>query len=89
MATSLSSKSSTRRTGRHLQTSQDGLTHFPLATLKDDDVEDSDDEPDETDTLARESKALRSRQPVAVKQPTGRVVGIIRRYRSRARIDEC
>ena len=55
------------------------LTHFPLATLKDDDVEDSDDEPDETDTLARESKALRSRQPVAVKQPTGRVVGIIKR----------
>ncbi|KIN93475.1 hypothetical protein M404DRAFT_17294 [Pisolithus tinctorius Marx 270] len=51
------------------------------STLKNDDVE-SGDEIDENDTLvqARESRAIRkSMQALAEKQPTGRVVGIVKR----------
>ncbi|KAG6329453.1 hypothetical protein ID866_9636, partial [Astraeus odoratus] len=52
------------------------------ATLKNDDVEESGDEADENDTLVqeRESRLLRAAtQAPMEKQPTGRIVGIIKR----------
>ncbi|PPR00807.1 hypothetical protein CVT26_012448 [Gymnopilus dilepis] len=50
-------------------------------TLKDDDAEDSADEADVEghEVLVRESKVLRTEQRSLEKQPTGRVVGIIKR----------
>lgn len=57
-------------------------TYFiSTATLKNDDVEDSGDEADENDTLvqARESRAVRTVHAPAERQPTGRIVGIIKR----------
>lgn len=51
------------------------------STLKNDDVEESGDEADENDTLvqARESRAIRAIHTPAGRQPTGRIVGIIKR----------
>jgi exosome complex exonuclease DIS3/RRP44 len=51
------------------------------ATLKDDDAEGSDEESDENDVIKRETKALRSQSAKGASegQPTGRVVGIIKR----------
>jgi exosome complex exonuclease DIS3/RRP44 len=57
--------------------------NFRLATLKNDDVEDSGDEGEESDgeVTARESRLVKSEEPArsAERQPTGRVVGIIKR----------
>ena len=50
--------------------------------LKDDDAEDDDDEEgdeENAEVIARESRILKSEQRSAEKQPTGRVVGIIKR----------
>lgn len=63
------------------------ISHLPCtyfitkATLKNDDVEESGDEADENDTLvqARESRAIRAIHTPAERQPTGRIVGIIKR----------
>ncbi|THV04768.1 RNB-domain-containing protein [Dendrothele bispora CBS 962.96] len=52
------------------------------ATLKNDDAEDSAEEGDENgeDVIAKESRVLRSAQvPVSERQPTGRIVGVIKR----------
>lgn len=57
-------------------------TYFiSTATLKNDDVEESGDEADENDTLvqARESRAVRTVHAPAERQPTGRIVGIVKR----------
>ena len=63
------------------------ISHLPrtyfiaTATLKNDDVEESGDEADENDTLvqARESRAIRVTHTPAERQPTGRIVGIVKR----------
>jgi exosome complex exonuclease DIS3/RRP44 len=55
---------------------------YAEATLKDDDVEEAEEEGEENEVFARESKVVRSeiaKRTVAEKQPTGRVVGIIKR----------
>jgi exosome complex exonuclease DIS3/RRP44 len=59
----------------------DGKLKQFAATLKNDDAEDSEDEGDEMDTGAEERKMLRvERSRVAAeKQPTGRIIGIIKR----------
>ncbi|KAL4068784.1 hypothetical protein V8B97DRAFT_1972058 [Scleroderma yunnanense] len=51
------------------------------STLKNDDVEESGDEADENDTLvqAREKRAIRAGHTPTERQPTGRIVGIIKR----------
>ena len=52
------------------------------ATLKNDDAEESGEENEEDDILTRESKVIRSRQSKAApaeRQPTGRIIGIIKR----------
>ena len=51
-------------------------------TLRNDDVEDSDEEGDPTETIVDERRALKFEErlsKVSEKQPTGRVVGIIKR----------
>ncbi|KAI0060894.1 RNB-domain-containing protein [Artomyces pyxidatus] len=51
-------------------------------TLKNDDVEDSDEEGDNNEAIVEERKALKTEEAArraAEKQPTGRVVGIIKR----------
>jgi exosome complex exonuclease DIS3/RRP44 len=53
-----------------------------LATLKNDDAEDSDEEGDDLLVHEHESKvfrAERTKKPPTEKQPTGRVVGVIKR----------
>jgi exosome complex exonuclease DIS3/RRP44 len=52
---------------------------FISATLKDDDAEDSGDEEEENEALTRESKVFLSEGEKGEKQPTGRIVGIIKR----------
>ena len=60
-----------------------GVINGPIeATLKNDDAEESGEENDENDILTRESKVLRSGQSKAApaeRQPTGRIIGIIKR----------
>ena len=55
---------------------------FIAATLKNDDAEDSDEEGEDNEAVARESKALR-KEPATKhtngRQPTGRIVGVIKR----------
>ena len=54
---------------------------FPPATLKNDDADDSGDEGDGEDDelLIKERKLLQSEKRTSEKQPTGRIVGIIKR----------
>ena len=68
------------RGGNNLMLEFSFLT-YSVATLKDDDAEDSADEADVEghEVLVRESKVLRTEQRSIEKQPTGRVVGIIKR----------
>jgi len=81
-----------RRNGKRLQTkwstrtvcaphsSASDCSCSSLATLKNDDAEDSGDEGDEDDEIiAREKKAVRSENVTSEKQPTGRIVGVIKR----------
>jgi len=58
------------------------LSFLSLATLKNDDAEDSEEEGDDMMVHEHESKALRTqrtKKPPTEKQPTGRVVGVIKR----------
>ena len=52
-----------------------------LATLKNDDAEDSGEEGDEDndEVLVKESRHIRSEKQTSEKQPTGRIVGVIKR----------
>lgn len=52
------------------------------ATLKNDDADNSDDEGEENEAIARESKVLRAENAAKranERQPTGRIVGVIKR----------
>lgn len=61
----------------------DTCISFPnAATLKNDDAEDSGEEGEDNEAIVQESKALKmgaAKQIAAEKQPTGRVVGVIKR----------
>lgn len=60
----------------------DGGAHDGSATLKNDDADASEDEGSDDDITAREAKVLRSENAarrVLERQPTGRIVGIIKR----------
>lgn len=83
-------ESSNRRSGRprgyvfhHHGPVTSGSQRLLLATLKNDDAEDSGEESDGDEfKLREETRALRSvhtKKGFAEKQPTGRVVGIIKR----------
>jgi len=59
-----------------------GLDHLVLATLKNDDAEDTGDEGEDNDELARrERQALQSGsiKKMSERQPTGRIAGVIKR----------
>ena len=63
----------------HLQSSK--LISF-VATLKNDDAENSEEEGDDNNVMAREAKALRdeaAERRMNERQPTGRIVGVIKR----------
>ena len=57
------------------------IRHLPLATLKNDDAEDSGEEGEEEndEVLVKESRHSQSEKRTSEKQPTGRIVGIIKR----------
>lgn len=60
----------------------DKRSHITEATLKNDDAEASEDEGSDDDITAQEAKALRSENAarrILERQPTGRIVGIIKR----------
>ena len=64
----------------YLQNSK--LMFLSVAALKNDDAENSDDEGDDNNVMAREAKALRdeaAEKRVDERQPTGRIVGVIKR----------